>query len=78
MATPQRRCVGCAARVDKTQLQRFVLVDGTLTPDAEQRLAGRGAYACDAACAQRAAARGGFARSFRRSVAVEPDLLHSI
>jgi len=55
---------------------RFVVVDGRVEPDPQQRLAGRGAYACDRACAERARARGGFARSFRRAVLVDPDLLH--
>ena len=74
---PQRRCVGCASRTDKAALQRFVLVDGRLEPDPDQRRPGRGAYACDRACAERALARGGFARSFRRAVRTAPDLLHS-
>jgi predicted RNA-binding protein YlxR (DUF448 family) len=60
----------------KTRLRRFVLVDGRLRPDLAQRLPGRGAYACDDACARRALARGGFARSFRQAVAIDPDLLH--
>jgi len=69
--------VGCATRTDKASLQRFVLVEGRLEPDPEQRRPGRGAYACDRACAERALARGGFARSFRRAVLAHPDLLHS-
>jgi len=60
----------------KTRLRRFVLVDGRLQTDSAQRLPGRGAYACDDACAERALARGGFARSFRRAVPTDPDLLH--
>jgi len=70
--------VGCAARRDKTDLQRFVLAEGRLAPDPGQRRAGRGAYACDRACAERALARGGFARSFRRPVLADHDLLHSL
>jgi predicted RNA-binding protein YlxR (DUF448 family) len=60
----------------KAELRRFVLVDGRLHSDSAQRLPGRGAYACDEACACRGLARGGFARSFRRAVAIDPDLLH--
>ncbi|MBA3749225.1 MAG: DUF448 domain-containing protein, partial [Solirubrobacterales bacterium] len=33
---------------------RFVVVDGRVEPDPEQRRPGRGAYACDRACAERA------------------------
>jgi len=69
--------VGCGTSTDKRRLQRFVLVDGRLRHDPAQRLPGRGAYACDEACAQRALARGGFSRSFRRAVPSDVDLLHS-
>jgi predicted RNA-binding protein YlxR (DUF448 family) len=69
--------VGCGARRDKPDLQRFVLVAGRLEPDPGQRRPGRGAYACDRACAERALGRGGFARSFRHAVLADPDLLHS-
>jgi predicted RNA-binding protein YlxR (DUF448 family) len=62
--------------VAKTELRRFVLVDGRLHSDPAQLLPGRGAYVCDEACARRALARGGFARSFRQAVANDPDLLH--
>jgi hypothetical protein len=61
---------------DKPRLRRFVLADGRLQADPEQRRPGRGAYACDEACARRALARGGFARSFRQAVATDSDLLH--
>jgi len=69
--------VGCATRKDKSALQRFVIDDGRLEFDPEQRRPGRGAYVCDRACAERALARGGFSRSFRRAVLAHPDLLHS-
>jgi predicted RNA-binding protein YlxR (DUF448 family) len=69
--------VGCATRRDKAALQRFVAVDGRLEADPEQRRPGRGAYACDGACAARALRRGGFSRSFRRPVSAAADLLHS-
>ncbi|MFP5364703.1 MAG: DUF448 domain-containing protein [Thermoleophilia bacterium] len=69
--------MGCGRTTDKRRLQRYVIVDGRLQADPQQRLPGRGAYACDAACARRALARGGFSRSFRRAVPKDADLLHS-
>jgi predicted RNA-binding protein YlxR (DUF448 family) len=69
--------VGCGTSTDKRLLQRYVLVDGRLQADPEQRLPGRGAYACDGACARRGLARGGFSRSLRHAVPNDPDLLHS-
>jgi predicted RNA-binding protein YlxR (DUF448 family) len=68
--------VGCGALAAKSELLRVVLVDGRVQADPAQRLAGRGAYVCDRACAERALARGGFARSFRAAVRTDPDLLH--
>jgi predicted RNA-binding protein YlxR (DUF448 family) len=59
-------------------LRRFVVVEGRVEADPEQRRPGRGAYACDRTCVERAIARGGFARSFRRAVSADPDLLHSL
>jgi predicted RNA-binding protein YlxR (DUF448 family) len=53
-----------------------VLSGGRVQADPAQRLPGRGAYVCDSACAERAARRGGFARSFRSPVRIDPDLLH--
>jgi predicted RNA-binding protein YlxR (DUF448 family) len=47
-----------------------VAVDGVLVADPDARAAGRGAYVCDAACYERACARGGFQRALRRAVAV--------
>jgi predicted RNA-binding protein YlxR (DUF448 family) len=48
-------------------------VDGVLSEGATTH--GRGAYTCrDAACFERASARGSFARSLRRPVRVEPEL----
>ena len=58
-------------------MERFVLVDGLLVHDPAQRHPGRGAYACDRACAEHALVAGGFQRSFRQAVAVNADLLHS-
>jgi len=41
-----------------------------LAADPHARRPGRGAYVCDAACYERARARGGFQRALRRAVAV--------
>jgi predicted RNA-binding protein YlxR (DUF448 family) len=70
--------VGCGALAAKSELLRVVLVDGRVQADPAQRLPGRGAYVCDRTCAERAVQRGGFARAFRSSVLIDPDLLHSL
>jgi predicted RNA-binding protein YlxR (DUF448 family) len=70
--------VGCGTQAPKSELRRFVLVDGRVQADPAQRLPGRGAYVCDRACAERAVRRGAFARAFRSSVLTDPDLLHSL
>jgi hypothetical protein len=55
-------------------LERYVVRDGTLVPDPAGRLPGRGAYTCrDAACFERARARGGFNRAFRQAVRIAPE-----
>jgi predicted RNA-binding protein YlxR (DUF448 family) len=54
---------------------RFAAVDGVLR--AGGHLPGRGAYTCpNVACFEQAQARRGFARTLRRSVVVEPELVH--
>ena len=68
--------MGCGRLAEKSDLRRVVLADGRVQADPAQRLPGRGAYVCDGACAERAARRGGFARSFRSPVRIDPDLLH--
>jgi predicted RNA-binding protein YlxR (DUF448 family) len=78
VGAPQRRCVGCGALAPKAGLARVVLADGRVQADPTQRRPGRGAYVCGRACAERALQRGGFARSFRSSVRIDPDLLHSL
>lgn len=70
---------------DKAALRRVALA-GPRAPDAaprvqadpEQRLQGRGAYVCDAACASEAVRRRAFHRAFRRAVTVPDNLLESI
>jgi len=72
-AAPLRTCVGCGRRAPKHELVRFTGRDGVLS--ARWTASGRGAYTCrDAACFERATARGAFARSLRQPVRVEPEL----
>ncbi|GMV35976.1 MAG: hypothetical protein AMXMBFR61_04840 [Fimbriimonadales bacterium] len=67
---PVRTCVGCARKAAKGDLVRLALdPKGRLRRDQRNRLPGRGAYVCGAACARAAAKRGRFERAFRRSVA---------
>lgn len=64
---PQRSCITCRREGDKTSFLRFVLApDGTLTPDLEDKLPGRGAYTCIARrCLLEAAKKRQFNRSFK-------------
>src|SRR5919197_1363576 len=53
-----------------------ILADGDrVVVDAEQRRPGRGAYVCDAQCAQRALKRRSLGRAFRRPVSVDPEFV---
>jgi predicted RNA-binding protein YlxR (DUF448 family) len=70
--------VGCGELAAKAELKRFVLAEGRVEPDPAQRRPGRGAYLCGRACAEVALRRGGFARSFRTKVQVDPDLVNSL
>jgi len=70
--------VGCGAQAAKADLRRVVVSDGCVQADPAQRRPGRGAYVCDRACAEAALKRGGFARSFRAAVHIDPDLVDSI
>lgn len=68
-SVPLRTCVGCRRVVAQTELQRFVLVDGVVTPDPGRTAAGRGAWLHpDPNCVGLACRRGGFARAFRTRV----------
>lgn len=68
-----RRCVGCGRTAPRRSLLRYVVVDGAVVADPGATLPGRGAYTCRARqCYERACARGGFNRAFRRAVRV-PD-----
>lgn len=65
--------MGCGRRAQKHELVRFTEVDGVLSRATTS--SGRGAYTCPSVgCFARAIERHAFARSFRRSVRVEPEL----
>ena len=68
---PRRSCIACRTERDKTALLRFVLApDGTVTPDLEAKLPGRGAYLCQSRrCLLDAAAKRQFNRSFKGGAA---------
>jgi len=68
-----RRCAGCGRRAPQRELRRFAARDGALV--AGRNEPGRGAYTCRrAACFDRAADRGMFARVLRQQVRVGPEL----
>jgi predicted RNA-binding protein YlxR (DUF448 family) len=61
--------VGCGRSRPKSDLLRFVRVEGRVVPDPGGRAPGRGAYLCpEGQCARLAERRGGFKRSFRAAV----------
>jgi predicted RNA-binding protein YlxR (DUF448 family) len=64
---PLRTCIGCRATRPQRELRRCV-VDADGTARTSRTAAGRGAWVCSAACATRAARKGGFARAWRRPV----------
>lgn len=69
---PQRSCIACRRTGDKAGFLRFVLApDGTVVPDLEGKLPGRGAYVCIARrCLQEAVKKRQFQRSFKGAAAV--------
>lgn len=73
---PTRRCIATGERLDKSQLIRFVASpDGTVTPDLEARLPGRGFYVrsreTDLALALK---KNLFSRAARRTLRLPDDL----
>ena len=76
--TPERRCVACGRRAPKAALRRLAVRDDRVVADPGGSLPGRGAYVCDAACAQTAIERRACARAFRRAVSVDHDLVESV
>ena len=70
--------MACGRVAAKHELVRLALRDATVLVDGEQRMPGRGAYVCGAACLRRAAARGRLAGSFRRAVSLDPQTVESV
>ena len=75
-ASPQRRCIATGAVRDRARLLRFVVgPDGTIVPDIDGRLPGRGLWLTPRRdIVARAVAKRVFARAARRQVSVPPDL----
>lgn len=73
---PERRCIATGKSQPTDGLIRFVVApDGTVTPDLEERLPGRGLWiSADRAAIEKAAAKGLFSRAAKQSVQV-PDSL---
>ena len=75
-AAPQRRCVATGRSDDQGALVRFVLdPEGTLVPDLDHKLPGRGLYvAADRAALDLALKKKSFSRAARQPVTVPEDL----
>lgn len=75
-ASPQRRCIATGEVHDRVRLVRFVVApDGTVVPDVDERLPGRGLWLLPRRdIVNRAAAKRVFARAARRQVSVPADL----
>jgi len=75
-ASPQRRCIASGEVRDRAGLLRLVVgPDGTIVPDIDERLPGRGLWLTPRRdIVDRAVAKRVFARAARRSVSVPPDL----
>ncbi|MGL5857779.1 MAG: YlxR family protein [Angustibacter sp.] len=74
---PQRTCVGCRRKGDRSALLRFVVTgDGAVVLDERRRLPGRGAWLHpDRRCAELAVRRSAFLRALRlRGVGVRVDV----
>ncbi|HWB48791.1 MAG TPA: RNA-binding protein [Stellaceae bacterium] len=73
---PQRRCIVTGEIRDRAQLLRFVVgPDGTVVPDVDARLPGRGLWLLPRRdIVERAVAKRVFARAARRPVVVPPEL----
>ena len=65
----KRRSSACGRMRPQPDLRRFAAgEDGVVIPDQQRRVASRGAYVCDDACAVTATKRRAWARAFRRAV----------
>ncbi|HJL24314.1 MAG TPA: DUF448 domain-containing protein [Polyangiaceae bacterium LLY-WYZ-15_(1-7)] len=75
---PVRTCAGCRSAQPAAAMVRLAVVPEApwLVPDPKGRLGGRGVWVHPRpACLQAAARKGGFARSLRRKVTVDPAAL---
>lgn len=68
---PQRSCIACRRMGERTSFLRFVLApDGSVTPDLEGKLPGRGAYTCVSRdCLLEAVKKRQFGRAFKGAAA---------
>jgi uncharacterized protein len=78
--SPQRRCIVTGEVADKSALLRFVVgPDGTVVPDIDARLPGRGLWlTARRDIVERAVAKRAFARAARRPVSAPPELADRI
>ena len=74
---PERTCVGCGTKRDKSALIRVVVgPDGQVAVDKQGTAPGRGAYLCNPGCLKAALKRKAFSRAFRGKAApMEPEAL---
>ncbi|MEC4592722.1 MULTISPECIES: RNA-binding protein [Nitrospirillum] len=74
--SPLRRCIASGVVGEKDGMIRFVVgPDGTIVPDVEETLPGRGLWlTADPALVEKAVAKGLFAKAARRSVRTPADL----
>ncbi len=69
-----RTCIGCRTPAAAGDLLRVVLQQGSVLPDPEHRLPGRGAYLHpEGDCIETALRRRAFARALRGQVGTVPD-----
>ena len=71
---PQRTCVGCRVRADRSALLRVVAQDGAVVPDVAAILPGRGAWVhATEQCISAAIKRRAFGRALRVQTALSID-----
>jgi hypothetical protein len=77
---PRRTCLGCRRIRPKGTLVRLVRSpSGAVAVDAGGRAHGRGAYVCpEAACLERALARGRLTHAFRKPSDASPELAQAV
>lgn len=76
---PVRTCVGCRERAPQAELLRIVASSGTLVPDVDRRLPGRGAYLHPTReCLDRAERRRSLTRALRVPGPLDPQAVRSL